>query len=218
MIRDRTRLIFIILIVALIVVIYKSNIFSYMYDIEELVKIIKSSGPWVYVIYLGLYIVGGVFLFPGSILAISGGLLFGPFWGVILCLIGSSSSAAVGFLISRYVMREYMEHKLKNHPLLKKLEDKTNKFDIELLMIIRFSPGIPFSVKNYICGLTALTFKEYFIGSVLLMVPSSIMYAYTAGELFKEGFNWSVLGAMGIALIFIFITYVLYKRHTKVTD
>lgn len=49
---------------------------------------------------------------------------------------------------------------------------------LRVVLLVRASPLHPFSVFNYLFGLTSVKFRDYFIGSAIAMTPTTIMEVY----------------------------------------
>ena len=45
-------------------------------------------------------------------------------------------------------------------------------------MLLRLSPLFPFSLLNYVLGLTKVSFRDYVLGSWLGMFPATVLYVY----------------------------------------
>src|ERR1043166_2388508 len=67
-----------------------------------------SLGLWAPVCYLVLDALATVAFVPGTIFALAGGALFGPFWGSIWNLLGATLGATLAFLVARYVAGDWV--------------------------------------------------------------------------------------------------------------
>src|SRR5581483_10417397 len=47
-----------------------------------------------------------------------------------------------------------------------------------IVLLTRLSPVFPFNLLNYAFGLTRVGFRDYVLGSVLGMIPGTVMYVY----------------------------------------
>jgi len=81
---------------------------------EALRQLLQSYGGLAPFIYMLVYTVAPALFLPGLPITIVGGILFGPFWGVIYTIIGSTLGACVAFVVSRYIAREWVERKLRS--------------------------------------------------------------------------------------------------------
>ena len=51
---------------------------------------VGNLGPWSPVAYVALFALGTILFVPGALLALAGGVLFGPVWGTVLNLISAT--------------------------------------------------------------------------------------------------------------------------------
>jgi uncharacterized membrane protein YdjX (TVP38/TMEM64 family)/rhodanese-related sulfurtransferase len=82
---------------------------------------VGSLHPWAPIGYVVLYALATVAFVPGVIFALAGGALFGPFWGSIWNLAGATLGATLAFLVTRYLVGEWVGRKAGG--LLKRLID-----------------------------------------------------------------------------------------------
>ena len=64
---------------------------------------VLASGAWGPILYIVIYALRPVILFPASVLTVLGGLVFGPFYGVVYTIIGSNLSTAATYVGARFV-------------------------------------------------------------------------------------------------------------------
>ncbi len=77
---------------------------------------VGQQGAWGPLLVGLLYIAGCVFFFPGAILTLGAGLLFGVVLGTVTVSIASVLGATAAFLIGRYLVRDSIEQKLEAYP------------------------------------------------------------------------------------------------------
>jgi uncharacterized membrane protein YdjX (TVP38/TMEM64 family) len=150
---------------------------------------LDGAGLWGLVVYVLVYALAVVLLFPGSLLALSAGLAYGP-WGVPLAVSGATIGAALSFLISRYVAGAWFR-RLRRRRLLLALENAVIEGGWRFVCLVRLSPLLPFGLLNYYFGVTRIPFRQYLPGTVLGIIPgtsvnvlvASAGYAYTLGGL-----------------------------------
>src|SRR5688572_17789488 len=79
-------------IVAAAVVVRVTGAHEYL-TIHNLRAFRESAGVWAPILFVLAYIVGAIVAFPGSLLSLSGGLLFGTLLGGTLIVIGATIGA-----------------------------------------------------------------------------------------------------------------------------
>lgn len=137
-------------------------------------KKLAEQNMWIACLsYLLFTIAACVFLaLPGATFAFLAGILFGPWLGILLCLLSTSIGASLAFLVGRYFLQESLKPKIFKIPLLQKLLfDEQNNNDIIVLMITRLVPLFPFNVQNFAYGITEMSFLRYSLFSTIFLLP-----------------------------------------------
>ncbi|MDY6853290.1 MAG: VTT domain-containing protein [Thermodesulfobacteriota bacterium] len=182
---------------------------------ETLRQLIQSYGVLAPVIYMLIYTVAPAFFLPGLPITIAGGILFGPFWGVVYTITSATMGACVAFLISRYIAREWIEAKLKS-PRWQRLDDAVKRNGWKVVAFTRLIPLFPFNLLNYAFGLTKIKFFHYAIASFFCMLPSCIAYVVFSSSLLDliKG-KISPMFVVGIGLIISVSLIPLFFRRYK---
>jgi uncharacterized membrane protein YdjX (TVP38/TMEM64 family) len=130
-------------------------------------------GPVVYVI---IYAIGTIAFVPGSLFALSGGVLFGPVWGSVLNLLGATLGASLAFLTARYLAGDWASRKAGGS--LKRLVTGVEAEGWHFVAFVRLVPLFPFNLTNYAFGLTRIGFLPYVITSFICMAPGAIAFTW----------------------------------------
>ena len=125
--------------------------------------------------FIGLYIIATVAFLPGSILTLGAGVVFGVVWGSLYVFIGATLGATAAFLVGRYLARNWVARKIENNKKFAAIDRAVGKEGLKIVLLTRLSPVFPFNLLNYAFGITGVSLKDYFIGSVG-MIPGTIMY------------------------------------------
>ncbi|QUH24587.1 TVP38/TMEM64 family protein [Serpentinicella alkaliphila] len=194
---------------------WKTGVVSKLQDVEAMQAFLKSFGIWGYLVFIFVFIVACVFMLPGSMLTIVGGIAFGPIIGGVVSLIGATFGATAAFLVAKYVARGMIEDKIGQNQMFKKIDDGVEKNGTSFLILTRLVPVFPFSFQNYAYGLTKIDLSTYFIVSLLCMTPGAFIYAYMAGEIVTNGFSAGLLVKFAIAGIILFLISLIPKYIAK---
>jgi uncharacterized membrane protein YdjX (TVP38/TMEM64 family)/Fe-S oxidoreductase len=149
---------------------------------ENLRNLIAGVGLWAPALYILTYALAPSLFFPGLPITIIGGILFGPFWGVIYTIFGATAGACLAFLISRYVARDWIETKLKS-PRWKKLDEGVERQGWKIVALTRLIPLFPFNLLNYAFGLTKIRFIPYALATLFCMLPACIAFIVFSSSL-----------------------------------
>lgn len=141
--------------------------------IEQWIAGFGMAGPLVFMLF---YAIGTVLFFPGSVLTLTGGALFGPVWGTLYNLTGATLGATLAFLTARYLTSAWVERKSGGR--LMQLKNGVEAEGWRFVAFVRLVPLFPFNVLNYALGLTRIRLSHYVLTSYLCMLPGAIAYTY----------------------------------------
>ena len=127
--------------------------------------------------FILLYIIATVALIPGSILTLGAGVVFGVVWGSIYVLVGAVIGETCAFLLGRYIARDWISRKIAGNKVFDGLNQALNQEGLKIILLTRLSPIFPFSLLNYAFGVTGISLRDYFLGSIG-MIPMTITYVY----------------------------------------
>lgn len=127
-----------------------------------------------------------VALIPGGVIQILGGVLFGNFWGTVLCSLGIlAGSAIVFFMVRRFgmpVVEAFIDRKD-----IKKFEFLNDTKKLEITVFILFLiPGMPKDVLTYLAPLTKIKPSSFLALSMLGRFPA-ILLSIVFGANLSEG-------------------------------
>jgi len=143
---------------------------------------IQGFGASAPVIYILAYALNTVSILPPiAALSLSAGLAFGSFWGAIYLMLGALLGTSVTFMISRFFARglavKIMQGKFKS------LDEKLASRGFFTVLFFRVIPIIPYEVLNYASGISRIKFKDYFLATLLGLVPGVVIAAFFGGSL-----------------------------------
>jgi uncharacterized membrane protein YdjX (TVP38/TMEM64 family) len=139
-----------------------------------------------YFLFILVYIVAAVLFIPGSVLTLGAGFAFGLLWGTVAVSLAATTAAALAFLIARYLLREKFEARIAGNPKFSAVDRAIGQEGGKIVFLLRLTPVMPFSLGNYLFGLTAVKFWPYTLASWVGMIPGTLLYVYL-GALGKTG-------------------------------
>ncbi|MBI4237540.1 MAG: TVP38/TMEM64 family protein [Deltaproteobacteria bacterium] len=140
---------------------------------------IKGQGALAPLIFGSIYILATVFALPGSVLTISGGILFGTLWGTAINLVSATLGASLAFLLARYLGREFVEKWTRGK--LKSFDRKIGAHGFATVFYLRLVPLFPFNLLNFSLGLMQIKFRDYFFATLFGMAPGAFVYTSLGG-------------------------------------
>ena len=208
------------LIFALVIyAIHAFGLFDLLTDLPHLQTLIRQSGLFGYSLYILLFIIATLFLLPGSILVIAGGIVFGPLLGTLLSLIAATLASSCSFLLARWLGRDLLLKYVGHSHTFQAIEKGIARNGIDFLILTRLIPLFPYNIQNYAYGLTTLTFWPYTLISALTTLPGIVIYTVMASDLANEGITLRFILQLclaGLALFILVQLAKLYARHKHV--
>jgi len=174
------------------------------------------------VVFALVYVVAALLFVPGSVLTIAAGVVFGLGWGTLVVSVASTATAAAAFLIARHVARARVEKMARRHDRFGAIDRAIRAGGWKVVALLRLSPVVPFSLSNYLYGLTAVRFWPYLLASWATMLPGTLLYvslgaagraAASAGKGEQRSrWEWALLAAGVVATV---VVTVLLSRAAR---
>lgn len=139
-----------------------------------------SSEWWAPLLLIGLYSAVAPAGLPASPLLISGGMVFGFWYGSLYNVLGLVLGAMVSFWVGRALGRDAIVQLAGAR--LRKVESLFERRGFWPLVQIRFLP-VPFSVVSYAAALAGVSNFQYFITTVIGLTPVTVIHSYFAPKL-----------------------------------
>lgn len=207
------RIVIFSIIIAAILAIRLTGATQYL-EQEKLRSLIQGYGTLAPFIYMLVYTVAPSLFLPGLPITIVGGILFGPFWGVIYTITSATLGACLAFLISRYVARDWIAGKLKS-PRWRRLDEGVEKHGWKIVAFTRLIPLFPFNLLNYAFGLTKISFLHYAATTFICMLPACIAFIVFSSSLL-DLIKGKVSPAFLVGLLLIIVVSMIpmfYNRY-----
>jgi len=168
-------------------------------------------------IYIIIYAVRPLILFPATLLTVASGLIFGPWLGTLFTIIGENASANFGFTLVRWFGRETVA--AHSTEWLNRWDEKLKKNGLVAVMTMRLLM-LPFDGVNFGCGLTAIRHRDYAIGTFIGILPSLIGFVLLGGVAASGVQNRTlVLSLSALFMLFGFgIAHHLKRREVALNN
>lgn len=169
------KLLLVSILVAIVIVAAKQ------FNVQELLRTsliwVESLGSWGVAAFIVIYNVATILFIPGTLLTMSGGVLFGVVWGSVYVAIAATLGATWAFLIGRYLCRDVICRTIQSNVKFQAIDKAVAKEGFKIVLLTRLSPVLPFNLLNYAFGVTQVSLRDYILGS-LGMIPGTVMYVY----------------------------------------
>ena len=175
---------------------------------------IDSCGIWGPVLYVIVYLLRPLILFPAGVLSASAGLIWGTLHGFIILQIAANISSTAEFFVARTFGREFIEKFLKGRFL--NVDRQIENHGFLTVLLIRLIPNVAWDIQNLGLGLTRVKFRDYFPATFLGIMPGSFAFVFFGSSLirvlFHPGNVWFLVLAAGLFAGLYFLRKGLKKR------
>jgi uncharacterized membrane protein YdjX (TVP38/TMEM64 family) len=175
-----------------------------------------AIGP---LVFIGIYTMATIAFWPGSILTLGAGIVFGVGLGTVYVFIGAMIGAIAAFLVGRYLARTWVARKLAGNDKFRAIDQAVGRDGLKIVLLTRLSPIFPFNFLNYAFGLTGVSFPDYVLGS-LGILPGTMMYVYlgslagnlaligTATQPTNANLQWAlrIIGLLATVAVTVYVT------------
>ncbi|MEE8124356.1 MAG: TVP38/TMEM64 family protein [Nitrospirales bacterium] len=133
-------------------------------------------------LFIVIYILQTAFSLPGgAILTLTGGFLFGSVMGTVFVNLGATAGATLAFLVARYLLHDWVEHKFGER--LGPIQAGFSQNAFSYLMTLRLIPAFPFFLVNLVSGLTRVNLGTYVLATSIGIIPGSFVFAFAGQQL-----------------------------------
>ncbi len=157
----------------------------------EIVEIIRGYGGWGVLIFLGVELlqIFAAFL-PGEPIEIAAGVLFGAWWGLLLCLLG----IFIGTVAIYYGVRLFGAKSIENDPRFDKFKFLKNpETAFRLVFILFLIPGTPKDILTYFGPFIPIKPRKFILAAVFGRIPSIITSTLSGAALYDGNIKMSII-------------------------
>ncbi len=140
-----------------------------------------KDGFWGPLIYIVLYAVRPLIIFPSTILTLAGGFVFGPVLGVLYTIIASNISSTIAFFVGRFFGEDMLkddEETLKVSKTFRVLQGYARRMrenSFETVMIMRFI-FLPYDAVSYLAGFLRIKYFPFILATALGSIPGTMAF------------------------------------------
>lgn len=170
---------------------------------------------WAPLLFVVVYVAATALAFPGSLLTIAGGAVFGFVGGAVLNTIAANLGANAAFGIARTLGREGIARLAGGR--LAGLDRATARHGFTGLLVLRLIPLVPFNALNFGSGLTAMRWRDYALATLIGILPGTLIYTFFADALVAGSTEASAaartrLWIAGGLLVLLSLTPIIARR------
>ncbi len=124
--------------------------------------------------YLLAYAVRPLAVFSATLLSVAAGVLYGPFAGIALVIVGANASALVAYGLGRGLGAELAGPALA-HPRLAGVTGRLRERTFETVLSLRFL-FVPYDAVNYLAGASRLRPLPFVLATAIGSLPGTIVF------------------------------------------
>ncbi|MEH2513873.1 phospholipase D1/2 [Nitrobacteraceae bacterium AZCC 1564] len=149
---------------------------------------------------IAAFLLGGLVVFPVTVLIAATAAALGPFKGFATAALGVLLSASLVFMIGRFVGHRRLQSLLGARAL--RIQRQIVGKGIMAVAMIRMVPIAPFSIVNVLAGASQLKFRDFIVGTALGMAPGIVAMAALGAQIaeFARHASWSSTLLLGLII------------------
>lgn len=129
-----------------------------------------------YASFIAIYVAVATLSIPGVlVLTVSGGLLFGPFFGALGAFLGATIGGTFIFLVARSAFGGWLV--ARAGPFAARLAEGFRRGAFSYLLFLRLVPLFPFWLVNIAPALVGVSFRVFIGATALGIIPLTCAYA-----------------------------------------
>jgi phosphatidylserine/phosphatidylglycerophosphate/cardiolipin synthase-like enzyme/uncharacterized membrane protein YdjX (TVP38/TMEM64 family) len=160
-----------VLVMALFAVLWRWSPLSEYLNVSVIMQELKGleDNPLAPVIILALYLLGGLVSFPILVLIVATSFIFEPFSAFALAMGGALLSGTMmfwlGFALGRKFVRAVAGKRIN------RISRTLAQEGLLTVVVLRIVPIAPYSIINLVAGASHIRFRDFFIGTIIGMLP-----------------------------------------------
>ena len=173
--------------------------------------LLAPLGGWgALIVVMGIAVILVVPVVPATVLQVGAGLVFGPWLGFGLTLLGDVIGALVGFASARRWGHQVVRTRL-SAPEQGAFDDLCVRITPTGMLLLRVLPGPAYTLVSFAAGCSSMSWWQYLLGSLLGVAPGLLVLT-VAGDLSTSNPGLAVGIAVGFVLLMVGISRIVRSR------
>lgn len=197
------------------------NNLSPLQAMARLITLLRSNafGPLLFIV---IYTLRPLVLFPATVLTIGAGVVFGPVFGIIYTIIGSNASALLAYFVGRFLGEGLLEgERTKN--IIQRYTERLRENSFSTVLIMRFV-FLPYDLVNYLCGVLRIDWKAFLLATAIGSLPGTFAIVLAGASIKGDlsdglpGFDPRVFAVSVVLLVVSLVISRIVKRREQQTQ
>ena len=199
-----------------VVILLCALIWPYVHEIFEpggldrVINDVRQAGPVGFLILLAIQFLQVVVAFiPGEVVQVAAGMIYGPWIGALIVLVGCVVSSAFVFLLVHKLGAPFVQAMVSEKHMAKfRTFENSGKLNI-IVFVLFLIPGMPKDVFTYLVPLTHMPLRTFLLLSNIARIPGILVSTYAAsglvdGDIVQSLIIFLVAGAIAVVCILFY--------------
>jgi uncharacterized membrane protein YdjX (TVP38/TMEM64 family) len=169
-----------------------------------IMAIVQTGGLFAPLLFISVHLLRPLFFLPVVFLCVSGGIIFGVFYGTVFSIIGITLSSMIFYIVIQWMPKT--SKRLMR--MKKKLIGKHTELTTTQISLLRLVPFIHFHLLSLCLIEITSDFSDYTRSSLLSSIPLALLYTSVGGWL-------SSLSPMHIIVSLSALLLLIYALRRK---
>ena len=174
---------------------------------------------WSPLAVIGLYVAGGLTVFPVTLMITATALVFDAPAAIALSFTGVLANAAVTYALGAWLVRGTLLAAFGRK--LAKVSDALNRRGVVAVAVIRMLPVAPFSLVNLAAGSIGVRFRDYMLGTAMGVVPGVVALSVFGQQLraiFRDPTWLNVALLVALVAVWTGLSFLLQSYLSRRND
>lgn len=178
--------------------------------LDRVINDVRQAGPVGFLILLAIQFLQVVVAFiPGEVVQVAAGMIYGPWIGALIVLVGCVVSSAFVFLLVHKLGAPFVQAMVSEKHMAKfRTFENSGKLNI-IVFVLFLIPGMPKDVFTYLVPLTHMPLRTFLLLSNIARIPGILVSTYAAsglveGDIVQSLIIFLVAGAIAVACILFY--------------
>lgn len=180
-------------------------------ELDTLQAEIAGMGVWGLFAFIALYALVALTPIPVTIMAVTGGLVFGLPVGTVLSLVGVVIGCWGAYWLARAVGRQTVLHLLGGHARM--VQERLEGGGFFAVCTLRLLPGMPYWPVNYGSGVLGIRHHEFLIATALSSLPGQLSLVAIGAFIADPSLVHGI--AVGISWVAVIVLTILSLRRWR---
>jgi len=185
------------LVLGLLALAWRATPLGDVVNLASLIAVARDmeSTPFTPVVAVLCFTLAASLMIPVTLLIAVTGIVFGPVYGALYAVAGSTLSAVLTYSLGWWAGRDVVRYVLGAR--INRLSRRIAKRGILAVMVVRVLPVAPFTVVNLVAGASHIGLRDFILGTLLGMSPG-IALTVTFVHQLAEAVRRPTLGTVAV--------------------